>query len=76
MQKQIAIQWTVSIKENCNQPPTYSVFHQFRQAKFANSDIILSSSQNFATTPAASKNEACYKVVKIDSKIIILFALM
>jgi hypothetical protein len=40
---------------------TYSVFHQFRQTKFAYVGSILSSSQFFATPPAASKNNAHYK---------------
>ncbi len=40
---------------------TYSVFHQFRQTKFAYVGSILSSSQFFATPPAASENSAHYK---------------
>ncbi len=39
----------------------YSVFHRFRQAKFAYGGLILSSSQFFATAPAASKNGARFK---------------
>jgi hypothetical protein len=39
----------------------YSVFQGFRQAKSANGGSILSSSQFFDTTPAASKNEAHFK---------------
>ncbi len=41
---------------------TYSVFHRFKQAKFAYAGLVLSSrSQFFAIAPAVSKNDACYK---------------
>jgi hypothetical protein len=38
----------------------YSVFHQFRQAKFAYDGLILSSSHFSTTAPAASKYDAHY----------------
>ncbi len=54
---------------------SYSVFHQFRQTKFANGDSILSSSQ-FSLLPQRPQKTALttstIQVVKMDSKIIIL----
>jgi hypothetical protein len=39
----------------------YSVFHQFRQAKFANGGSILGSSQFLLLPQLPQKNEACVK---------------
>jgi len=50
----------------------YRAFHGFGQAKFAYDCSILDSSQIYTTAPAASKTLLNLKVVKIDSKIIIL----
>ncbi len=50
------------IKSNqSNKRITYSVFHRFKQATFAYGDLILSSSQFFVTSPAASINDAYHK---------------
>ncbi len=40
----------------------YSVFHQFRQAKFAYGGSILSSSQFFVSAEGASKNDTRYEI--------------
>jgi hypothetical protein len=48
----------------------YSVFHQFRQAKFAYDGSILSSSQFLLLPQPPRKVELASKVVKVDSKII------
>ncbi len=50
------IKWTPEFDES-----KYSVFHRFRQDKFSDNGLILSSKQIFATAPAASKNDARYK---------------
>jgi len=44
----------------------YRVFHRFRQAKFDNGGLILSSSQFLILPQLPQKNEAASKVVKID----------
>ncbi len=49
----------------------YSVFHRFRQDKFAYSGSILSSSQFLLLPQLPQKMELASKVVKVDSKIII-----
>jgi hypothetical protein len=46
----------------------YSVFHQFRQAKFAYGGYILSSSQFLLLTQLALKKTLAIKVVKIDTE--------
>jgi hypothetical protein len=48
------------------------VFHQFRQAKFAYGGSILSSSQFLLLAELPQKMELASKVVKVDSKLIIL----
>jgi hypothetical protein len=50
---------------------TYSVFHRFRQAKFANDGSILSSRQFLLLPQLPQKMELASKVVEIDSKIIV-----
>jgi hypothetical protein len=50
----------------------YSVFRQFRQAKFANNASILSLSHFLILPRLSQKIKLAFKVVKIDSKIIIL----
>ncbi len=50
----------------------WSVFHQFRQTKFAYGGSILSSSHFFLLPQRPLKTKLAIKVVKIDSKIIIL----
>jgi hypothetical protein len=50
----------------------YSVFHQFRKAKFAYNGSILSSSQFLILPQQLLKMTLAIKVVKIDFKIIIL----
>ncbi len=52
--------------------PNYSVFHQIKQAKFAYGGIILSSSQFLLLPQLPLKMELASKVVKVDSKIIVL----
>jgi hypothetical protein len=49
----------------------YSVFYQFRQAKFAYGGSILSSSQFLLMPQLPQKMELASKVVKVDSKIIV-----
>ncbi len=49
----------------------YSVFHRFREAKFANGGSILSSSQFLMLPQLPQKMKLVSKVVKIDPKIII-----
>ncbi len=49
----------------------YSVFHQFRKAKFAYGGSILSSSQFLLLPQLPQKMELASKVVKVDSKIIV-----
>jgi hypothetical protein len=49
----------------------YSVFHRFRQAKFANGGSNLSSSQFFILPQLPQKMKLVSKVVKIDPKIIV-----
>jgi hypothetical protein len=49
----------------------YSVFHQFRQAKFAYGDLILSLSQFLPLPQLPQKMELASKVVKVDSKKIV-----
>ncbi len=39
----------------------YSVFHRFRQAKFANGLLDFKNEPIYATAPVVSKNDACYK---------------
>jgi hypothetical protein len=57
---------TVCAKDRGHDPwHTYSVFHQFRQAKFDNGGSILSPSQ-FLLLP--QKMKLASKVVKIDSE--------
>jgi hypothetical protein len=51
---------------------SYSVFQGFSKAKFANGGSILSSSQFSILPQIAQKMTLASKVVKIDSKIIIL----
>ncbi len=51
---------------------SYSVFQGFSKAKFANGGSILSSSQFSILPQLAQKLKLASKVVKIDSKIIIL----
>jgi hypothetical protein len=43
------------------EPLVYSVFHRFRQAKFASWWFDFKLEPIFATTPLTSKNNACYK---------------
>jgi hypothetical protein len=50
----------------------YSLFHRFQQAKFPYGDLILSSSQFLLLTQRPLKIILAIKVVKSDSKIIIL----
>jgi hypothetical protein len=50
---------------------SYSVHHQFRQAKFAYGGSVLSSSQILLLPELPQKMELTSKVVKVDSKIII-----
>ncbi len=50
---------------------SYSVFHRFRHAKFANGGSILSSSQFSILPKLPQKMKFATKVVKIDPKIII-----
>jgi hypothetical protein len=50
----------------------YIVFHRFRQAKFDYGGSILSSSQFLILPQLPKKVELTFKVVKVDSKIIIL----
>jgi hypothetical protein len=50
----------------------YSVFHQFGQAKFVNGVTILSPSQFSLLPQQPQKTKVASKVVKTDSKIIIL----
>jgi hypothetical protein len=50
---------------------SYSVFHQFREAKFAYGGSILSSSQFLLLPQLPQKMELASKVVKVDSKIIV-----
>ncbi len=52
--------------------PIYGVFQGFSKAKFANGGSILSSSQFSILPQQAQKMKLASKVVKIDSKIIIL----
>jgi hypothetical protein len=47
------------------------VFHQFRQAKFAYADVILSSSQFLLLPQLLQKMKLASKVVESDLKIII-----
>jgi hypothetical protein len=49
----------------------YSVFHRFKQAKFAYGGSILSSSQFLLLPQLPQKMELASKVVKVDSKIIV-----
>ncbi len=51
---------------------TYSVFQGFRQAKSANGGSILSSSQFLILPQLPQRMKLASKVVKVDSKIIIL----
>jgi hypothetical protein len=53
-----------------SRPLWYSLFHQFRQAKFANGGSILSSSQFSILPQLPQKMKLASKVVKIDPKII------
>ncbi len=46
----------------------YSVFHQFRQTKFAYGGLIFSSSQFLLLPQLPQKMELASKVVKVDSK--------
>jgi hypothetical protein len=50
----------------------YSVFQGFRQAKSANGGSILSSSQFLIRSQLPQKMKLASKVVKVDTKIIIL----
>ncbi len=50
----------------------YSVFHRFRQAKFDYGGSILSSSQFLLLHQLPQKVKLTLKVVKVDSKIIVL----
>ncbi len=54
-----------------NKKTSYSVFHKFRQAKFAYGGSILSFSQNLLLPQLPQKMKLAVKVVKSDSKIII-----
>ncbi len=49
----------------------YSVFQGFSKAKSANGGFDLKLELIFDTAQAASKNKARFKVLKVDSKIII-----
>jgi hypothetical protein len=51
---------------------TYNVFQGFRQAKSANGGLILSPSQFLILSQLPQKMKLASKVVKVDSKIIIL----
>ncbi len=57
------------MKINCHK---YSVFQGFRQVKSANGGSILSSSQFLILSQLPQKVKLASKVVKVDSKIIIL----
>jgi hypothetical protein len=46
----------------------YSVFHRFRQAKFANGRLILSLSQFLILPQLPHEMKLASKIVKIDSK--------
>jgi hypothetical protein len=47
---------------------SHTMFHRFRQAKFDNSGVMLSSSQFFILLQLPQKIKLASKVVKIDSK--------
>jgi hypothetical protein len=49
----------------------YNAFYRFRQAKFANGGLILSSSQFLLLPQLPQKKKLALKVVKIDLKIIL-----
>ncbi len=54
----------------------YRVFHQFRPAKFVNGVLILSPSQFSLLPQLPQKTKLASKVVKNDSKIIILLPMI
>jgi hypothetical protein len=64
--------WVYKTWQRCGLRKLYSVFHQIGQAKFADVGSILSSSQFLLLSQLPQKMELASKVVKIDSKIIIL----
>ncbi len=63
--------WWVANRWLRNSAELYSVFHRFRQAKFAYSGSIFNLSQFLPLSQLPQKMELASKVVKVDSKIII-----